>query len=120
MPCLHLLQRALLKASGAPRIYSAALGASFPHFHAHMVPGKGNTLHGYLHHRNQPNEKRLSLAICTSLPPLSVYGEGLHKVTGTAWDVFLQEKLAADGKIQVQAGLSPTSYLVKSFHCVIW
>mmetsp|Transcript_33016 Transcript_33016/g.93472 ORF Transcript_33016/g.93472 Transcript_33016/m.93472 type:complete len:154 (+) Transcript_33016:77-538(+) len=67
-PILTKCQRALLKASSAPRIYSAALGASFPHFHAHMVP---------------------------------VYDDGVQAVTGTAWDVFLQEKLAADGKLQV-------------------
>jgi len=28
----------LAKVSGANQIYTAALGASFPHFHAHMVP----------------------------------------------------------------------------------
>eukprot|EP00873_Tetraselmis_striata_P009682 jgi/Tetstr1/429946/TSEL_019809.t1 len=61
-------QKALIKASGAPRVYTAALGASFPHFHAHMVP---------------------------------VYDEGVQAVSGTAWDVFLQEKLAADGELQV-------------------
>jgi len=32
------LQRVLLEVTGALRIYTAAMGESSPHFHAHMVP----------------------------------------------------------------------------------
>jgi diadenosine tetraphosphate (Ap4A) HIT family hydrolase len=32
------LARVLEQVTGAPRIYSAAMGESFPHFHAHLVP----------------------------------------------------------------------------------
>lgn len=35
---LRHLQRVLLEVTGALRIYTAAMGESFPHFHAHMVP----------------------------------------------------------------------------------
>jgi diadenosine tetraphosphate (Ap4A) HIT family hydrolase len=35
---LRRCERALEAASGAKQIYTAALGASFPHFHCHMVP----------------------------------------------------------------------------------
>jgi diadenosine tetraphosphate (Ap4A) HIT family hydrolase len=37
-PTLCHLQRVLLEVTGALRIYSAAMGESWPHFHAHMVP----------------------------------------------------------------------------------
>jgi len=37
-PTLRHLQRVLLEVSGALRIYTAAMGESWPHFHAHMVP----------------------------------------------------------------------------------
>lgn len=35
---LRHLQRVLLSSTGALRIYTAAMGESSPHFHAHMVP----------------------------------------------------------------------------------
>jgi len=35
---LRHLQRALEEVTGALRIYTAAMGESHPHFHAHMVP----------------------------------------------------------------------------------
>ncbi|KAK3238174.1 hypothetical protein CYMTET_51795 [Cymbomonas tetramitiformis] len=63
---LRHCQAILKEVSGAEQIYTAALGASFPHFHCHMVPVYGN----------------------------------VHPVLGIAWDVFLQEKLAADNKLQ--------------------
>jgi len=37
-PVLAHCSRALEKATGALRIYTAAMGESHPHFHAHMVP----------------------------------------------------------------------------------
>jgi diadenosine tetraphosphate (Ap4A) HIT family hydrolase len=37
-PTLRHLQRVLLDVTGALRIYTAAMGESSPHFHAHMVP----------------------------------------------------------------------------------
>ncbi|HEY5373811.1 MAG TPA: hypothetical protein VIK01_08985 [Polyangiaceae bacterium] len=37
-PTLRYLQRVLLEVTGALRIYTAAMGESSPHFHAHMVP----------------------------------------------------------------------------------
>jgi len=37
-PTLRHLERALEHVTGALRIYTAALGESFPHFHCHMVP----------------------------------------------------------------------------------
>ncbi len=37
-PTLSHLQRVLLEVSGALRIYTAAMGESSPHFHAHFVP----------------------------------------------------------------------------------
>jgi len=37
-PTLCHLQRVLLEVTGALRIYTAAMGESSPHFHAHMVP----------------------------------------------------------------------------------
>ena len=37
-PALRHFERVLEEVSGALRIYTAAMGESFPHFHAHMVP----------------------------------------------------------------------------------
>lgn len=37
-PTLRHLQRVLEQTTGALRIYTAAMGESHPHFHAHMVP----------------------------------------------------------------------------------
>lgn len=37
-PTLRHLERVLEQVTGALRIYTAAMGESFPHFHAHMVP----------------------------------------------------------------------------------
>lgn len=37
-PALRHFERLLEKVTGALRIYTAALGESSPHFHAHMVP----------------------------------------------------------------------------------
>lgn len=37
-PTLRHLERVLEDLTGALRIYTAAMGESFPHFHAHMVP----------------------------------------------------------------------------------
>jgi diadenosine tetraphosphate (Ap4A) HIT family hydrolase len=37
-PMLRHLERVLEKTTGALRIYTAALGESHPHFHAHLVP----------------------------------------------------------------------------------
>ncbi|HTV22951.1 MAG TPA: HIT domain-containing protein [Polyangiaceae bacterium] len=37
-PTLRHLQRVLLEVTGALRIYTAAMGESAPHLHAHMVP----------------------------------------------------------------------------------
>ena len=37
-PALRHLQRVLEEVTGALRIYTAAMGESFPHFHCHMVP----------------------------------------------------------------------------------
>jgi len=37
-PTLRHLQRTLEQTTGALRIYTAAMGESHPHFHAHMVP----------------------------------------------------------------------------------
>ena len=37
-PSLRHFERALERVTGALRIYTAALGESHPHFHAHMVP----------------------------------------------------------------------------------
>mmetsp|Transcript_69177 Transcript_69177/g.218838 ORF Transcript_69177/g.218838 Transcript_69177/m.218838 type:complete len:105 (+) Transcript_69177:459-773(+) len=52
-----------MRVTGAPKVFTAALGASFPHFHCHLVP---------------------------------VYEGGPQ-----AWDVFLQEELAAKGHLHV-------------------
>lgn len=37
-PSLRHFERVLEEVTGALRIYTAAMGESFPHFHAHMVP----------------------------------------------------------------------------------
>jgi len=37
-PTLRHLQRVLEQTTGALRVYTAAMGESHPHFHAHMVP----------------------------------------------------------------------------------
>lgn len=37
-PVLRHLEKVLEETTGALRIYTAALGESWPHFHAHMVP----------------------------------------------------------------------------------
>jgi diadenosine tetraphosphate (Ap4A) HIT family hydrolase len=37
-PVLRHLEKTLEETTGALRIYTAALGESWPHFHAHMVP----------------------------------------------------------------------------------
>jgi diadenosine tetraphosphate (Ap4A) HIT family hydrolase len=37
-PTLRHLERVLERVTGALRIYTAALGESYPHLHAHMVP----------------------------------------------------------------------------------
>ncbi len=37
-PTLAHLQRVLLEVTGALRVYTAAMGESSPHFHAHFVP----------------------------------------------------------------------------------
>ncbi len=37
-PALRHFERVLEELTGALRIYTAAMGESFPHFHAHMVP----------------------------------------------------------------------------------
>jgi diadenosine tetraphosphate (Ap4A) HIT family hydrolase len=37
-PALRHFERILERATGALRIYTAAMGESHPHFHAHMVP----------------------------------------------------------------------------------
>ena len=37
-PSLRHLERTLEQLTGALRIYTAAMGESFPHFHCHMVP----------------------------------------------------------------------------------
>jgi diadenosine tetraphosphate (Ap4A) HIT family hydrolase len=37
-PTLRHLEKVLEQVTGALRIYTAAMGESFPHFHAHMVP----------------------------------------------------------------------------------
>src|SRR5256885_14944761 len=37
-PALRHFERVLEEVTGALRIYTAAMGESFPHFHAHMVP----------------------------------------------------------------------------------
>jgi diadenosine tetraphosphate (Ap4A) HIT family hydrolase len=37
-PALRHFQRVLEQVTGALRIYTAAMGESHPHFHAHMVP----------------------------------------------------------------------------------
>jgi diadenosine tetraphosphate (Ap4A) HIT family hydrolase len=37
-PALRHFERILEEVTGALRIYTAAMGESFPHFHAHMVP----------------------------------------------------------------------------------
>lgn len=58
--------QALERATGCARVYTAALGASVPHFHCHMVPvyeGKEGEL---------------------GMPALSVTGQQ------GAWDVFFQ------------------------------
>jgi diadenosine tetraphosphate (Ap4A) HIT family hydrolase len=37
-PTLRHLERVLEEVTGALRVYTAAMGESFPHFHGHMVP----------------------------------------------------------------------------------
>ena len=37
-PLLCRLEKALEEVSGALRVYTAALGESWPHFHAHLIP----------------------------------------------------------------------------------
>lgn len=37
-PVLRHLSRTLEVVSGAPRVYTIALGESFPHMHAHLIP----------------------------------------------------------------------------------
>jgi diadenosine tetraphosphate (Ap4A) HIT family hydrolase len=37
-PALRHFERTLERVTGALRIYTAAMGESHPHFHAHMVP----------------------------------------------------------------------------------
>src|SRR5438067_1554092 len=37
-PALRHFERVLEEVTGALRIYTAAMGESFPHFHAHLVP----------------------------------------------------------------------------------
>ena len=71
---LRRCERALERATGCDRVYTAALGsAQAPHFHAHMMPvyTEAGGLHG---------------------------GSPAVAATGTPWDVFLQEKLAKEGK----------------------
>lgn len=42
-PMLRLFERSLREVTGALRIYTAAMGESFPHFHGHMVPRYAET-----------------------------------------------------------------------------
>lgn len=70
-PALRRCERVLEQVTGCDRVYTAALGSpKNPHFHAHMLP-------------------------------MYVAGHGLgtpaKAVSGTPFDVFLQEKLASDG-----------------------
>ena len=69
---LRRCERALEKVTGCDRVFTAALGsAAAPHFHAHMMPvykDAGGTV-----------------------------GLPAKPVSGTPFDVFLQEKLAKDG-----------------------
>eukprot|EP00965_Chrysotila_dentata_P075670 2499293-Pleurochrysis_carterae.AAC.1 len=79
-PLLKRCQRALEKATGCACVYTAALGASFPHFHCHMAP----VYHG------SPGE--------AGLPARSVTGNP------GSWDVFLQEHLLSkDPSVRVDA-----------------
>jgi diadenosine tetraphosphate (Ap4A) HIT family hydrolase len=45
-PTVRWLQKTLEEVTGALRIYTAAMGESFPHFHAHMVPRRPETPDG--------------------------------------------------------------------------
>jgi diadenosine tetraphosphate (Ap4A) HIT family hydrolase len=70
---LRRCERALERATGCDRVYTAALGSpGSPHFHAHMVPVYA-----------------ASGGIAKGQPPIPL--------TGTPFDAFLQEKLAKDG-----------------------
>ncbi|KAJ1458909.1 HIT-like domain-containing protein [Pelagophyceae sp. CCMP2097] len=70
-PALKRCEAAVEKATKCDRVYTAALGSKgAPHFHAHMMP----------------------LYVGDSGA-----GDAPKAVTGSSWDVFLQEKLAADG-----------------------
>ena len=41
-PTLRHLEKVLEEITGALRVYTAAMGESYPHFHGHMVPRRAN------------------------------------------------------------------------------
>jgi diadenosine tetraphosphate (Ap4A) HIT family hydrolase len=72
---LRMCERIIEKVTKCDRVYTAALGSpKSPHFHAHMIP----------------------LYTSDHAGPV---GKPPQPVTGTPFDVFLQEKLAADGAL---------------------
>merc|ERR1712129_301240 len=86
---LRCCERVLEQVTRCDRIYTAALGSpKNPHFHAHMVPV----------YADETGAGR---------PHLSV--------TSTPFDVFLQEKLAADGVDGAAADISRCAEVSEKF-----
>ena len=90
---LRKCERALERVTKCDRVYTAALGSakSGGHFHAHMVP---------LYVESGPAEQ-------AGTPPI--------EVTGTPFDVFLQEKLAADRAPAVEADPDKCAAIAAAF-----
>ncbi|KAL1499266.1 hypothetical protein AB1Y20_011476 [Prymnesium parvum] len=76
---LRRCERVLQEVTRCERVYTAALGSSAaPHFHAHMMP---------VYH------------------PGEGIGVPAEVISGTPFDVFLQEKLAKEGKLEANPSL---------------
>lgn len=89
-PTLRQCEKALEKVTQCDRVYTAALGSpKAPHFHAHMIPMYANAD--------------------------GAFGKPATAWTGTPFDVFLQEKLAADGKEGVAADAAQCSKVAEAF-----
>ena len=90
---LRKCERVLERVTGCDRVYTAALGSakSGGHFHAHMVP---------LYVAGGYSDQ-------AGTPPI--------EVTGTAFDVFLQEKLAADKSPAAEADPDKCAAIAAAF-----
>ena len=58
-----------VQVTGAKQVYTAALGASFPHFHCHMVPVFPDTVVPVRQHPPSPTSARLR-PVCSRAPAL--------------------------------------------------